>query len=239
MTIVSGYPDDDHHRDVQGGAARPAVFGASDGLVSNVLLIIGMAGADASASVVRTAGIAGLMAGAISMASGEYVSVKAQNELVERELARERKAIEEDPEEETEELAQLYVERGMPRAQALEMARLLMENPEIALEVHAREELGVAPGELASPLGASLSSFGAFVAGAFVPLVPWLIGSGTAATWASVILGVVGAGTIGLTLALMTKRPPWRSISRHVFIAVGAALVTYGIGNLVGEAITT
>ena len=146
---MSGHRYDDHHKNIAGGGVRAAVFGASDGLVSNVLLIIGLAAADASAGVVQTAGLAGLLAGAISMASGEYVSVRAQNDLVEREIDREKQALAEDPEEEAEELAELYVERGMAPKQAREMANLLMDNPEVALEVHVREELGVSPGELA------------------------------------------------------------------------------------------
>ena len=128
---------DEHHRDVHNNGVRAAVFGASDGLVSNVLLIVGLAGADASAGVIRAAGVAGLLAGAISMAAGEYVSVRAQNDLVARELKKEKLALAEDPEEETEELAQVYVERGMSPDQALEMAQLVMQNPEMALEVHA------------------------------------------------------------------------------------------------------
>ena len=156
---MSGHRYDDHHRNIAGGGVRAAVFGASDGLVSNVLLIIGLAAADASAGVVQAAGLAGLLAGAISMASGEYVSVRAQNDLVEREIVREKKALAEDPKEEAEELAELYVERGMAPKQALEMANLLMENPEVALEVHVREELGVSPGDLASPFSTAAWSF--------------------------------------------------------------------------------
>ena len=213
------------------------MFGASDGLVSNVLLIIGMAGADASGSVVRAAGTAGLLAGAISMASGEYVSVKAQNEVVESELSKEAAALAQDPEEEAEELAQLYVERGMDPTQAKEMADLLMENPEVALEVHAREELGVVPGELASPMSAAAWSFVAFAIGAFLPLVPWLVGSGDAATWASVIIGVLGAASIGMALAISTGRSVARNVTRHVAIAVAAAVVTWGIGNALGAAV--
>ena len=171
---------DDHHRDVHGNGVRAAVFGASDGLVSNVLLIVGHAGASASPGVVRAAGVAGLLAGAISMAAGEYVSVRAQNDLVARELEKERRAIADDPEEETEELAQLYVERGMTTTQATEMAHLVMQNPEVALEVHAREELGVNPNELASPVRAAAWSFAAFAIGALVPLVPWFLSSASA-----------------------------------------------------------
>ncbi len=228
---------DDHHRDVQGGGLRAAVFGASDGLVSNVLLIIGLAGADASGSVVRAAGTAGLLAGAISMSSGEYVSVKAQNELVESEIAKERDALAEDPEEEAQELARLYVERGMQPDQALQMAELLMRNPEVALEVHAREELGVVPGELASPFGAAAWSFVAFALGAFLPLIPWLIGSGDAATWASIVIGVLGAASIGLALAVSTGRSVLANVTRHVVIAVAAAAVTWIIGNALGAAV--
>jgi len=228
---------DDHHRDVQGGGLRAAVFGASDGLVSNVLLIIGLAGADAPGSVVRAAGTAGLLAGAISMSSGEYVSVKAQNELVESEIAKERDALAEDPEEEAEELAQLYVERGMDPEQALQMAELLMKNPDVALEVHAREELGVVPGELASPTGAAAWSFVSFAVGALLPLIPWLFGSGVAATWASIAVGVLGAASIGLALAVSTGRRVTANVSRHVLIAVAAAAVTWLIGNALGAAV--
>ena len=228
---------DDHHRDVQGGGLRAAVFGASDGLVSNVLLIIGLAGADAPGSVVRAAGTAGLLAGAISMSSGEYVSVKAQNELVESEIAKERDALAEDPEEEAEELAQLYVERGMDPEQALQMAELLMKNPDVALEVHAREELGVVPGELASPTGAAAWSFVSFAVGALLPLIPWLFGSGVAATWASIAVGVLGAASIWLALAVSTGRRVTANVSRHVLIAVTAAAVTWLIGNALGAAV--
>ena len=177
-----------------------------------------------------------MLAGAISMASGEYVSVKAQNELVESELDREREAIAHDPEEESEELAQLYVGRGMDPLQARQMADLLMQNPEVALEVHAREELGVVPGELASPIGAAFWSFVAFALGAFLPVVPWLFASGDAATWASVTVGVFGAASIGLALAVSTGRPRTRSIMRHVSIAVTAAAVTWLVGNALGAA---
>ena len=213
------------------------MFGASDGLVSNVLLIIGLAGADAPGSVVRAAGTAGLLAGAISMSSGEYVSVKAQNELVESEIAKERDALAEDPEEEAEELAQLYVERGMDPEQALQMAELLMKNPDVALEVHAREELGVVPGELASPTGAAAWSFVSFAVGALLPLIPWLFGSGVAATWASIAVGVLGAASIGLALAVSTGRRVTANVSRHVLIAVTAAAVTWLIGNALGAAV--
>ncbi len=214
------------------------MFGASDGLVSNVLLIIGLAGASASADVVMAAGIAGLLAGAISMASGEYVSVRAHNEVVRSELARERAALEEDPEEEAEELAELYVERGVEPEQARNIADILMRDPAIALEVHAREELGVDPSALASPLGAAGWSFVAFAIGAFVPVVPWFLAEGSGATWASVVLGVLGAASIGTALAVTTGRPVTSNVTRHVLIAVGAAGVTWLIGNALGAAVS-
>ena len=147
------------HRDVQDGAARAAVFGISDGLVSNVSLILGIAGASTDPSIIRVAGISGLLAGAVSMAAGEYVSLQAQKELVERELLIEKKSIDTNLEAETEELKSIYEERGIDSDLAEEVARQIMSNSEIALEVHVREELGVNPGQLGNPLLAASSSF--------------------------------------------------------------------------------
>ncbi|MBT3747317.1 MAG: hypothetical protein HOK19_01650, partial [Actinobacteria bacterium] len=155
------------HRNVQGGIERAAVFGVSDGLVSNVALILGIAGASADPSMVRVAGVSGLLAGAISMAAGEYVSLKAQAELVERELAIERVSLAENPEFEIAELAAIYQERGLSAEHAETVARELMTDPEVALEIHAREELGVDPSQVGDPIGAALTSFAAFVIGAF------------------------------------------------------------------------
>ena len=185
------------HRDVQGGAARAAVFGISDGLVSNVALILGIAGASTDPTFVRVAGVSGLLAGAISMAAGEYVSLRAQAELVERELEIERRSIAENPEAETAELAAIYRERGLDPDHADRVAEGLMADPEVALDVHAREELGVNPTQLGNPMVASASSFGSFALGAFVPLVPWLGGGGNNAVWASVILGLSVAALVG------------------------------------------
>lgn len=225
---------DEHHRDVTGGGVRAAVFGASDGLVSNVLLIVGLAGADATGPTVRAAGVAGLLAGAISMAAGEYVSVRAQNDLVTRELEKERQALAEDPEEETQELAEVYVERGMTSEQAKEMAELVMQNPEMALEVHAREELGVAPNELASPIGSAAWSFFAFAIGAFVPVMPWFVSSSSVVVWFSVGAAVAGAAVIGTTLAVATGHSVLRGVVRHVGIAIAAALAIYFVGGALG-----
>lgn len=224
----------DHHRDVQGGALRASVFGASDGLVSNTLLILGVAGADVSAATVRVTGIVGLVAGAISMAAGEYVSVSAQRDLVEAELDRERIALAEEPEHETEELAELYIERGLDPEHARSVAEALMVNPDIALQVHAREELGVRPDELGSPWLAAWSSLVAFTVGALLPLLPWFFGSGTAAIVASLLLAVGGATTIGVVLSIQTGQSMPRIVARQVGIAVGAAALTYAIGAAVG-----
>ncbi|HEX3981510.1 MAG TPA: VIT1/CCC1 transporter family protein, partial [Acidimicrobiales bacterium] len=166
------------HRNLQGGGARAAVFGVSDGLVSNVALILGVAGAHSSAAAVRLAGLAGLVGGAFSMAAGEYVSMRAQSELMERELDVEREAIHHDPEDERRELAAIYRSRGLDHDMAEELSVTMMRDPELALETHAREELGINPAETGKPLQAAAASFVSFAVGAFIPLVPWLFASG-------------------------------------------------------------
>jgi vacuolar iron transporter family protein len=227
--------DGEHsHRNLQGGGARAAVFGVSDGLVSNVALILGMAGAHASGGAVRLAGIAGLIAGAFSMAAGEYVSMRAQSELMLRELDVERQAIHHDPEDERRELAAIYKSRGLDTAMADELSVKMMRDPELALETHAREELGINPQETGRPLQAAASSFVMFALGAFIPLLPWLITSGTVATLWSVALGAAGAFSVGAGLAHFTGRSWLWSASRQLLISGVAAGVTYSIGHLVG-----
>ncbi len=225
------------HRDVQGGAARAAVFGVSDGLVSNVALILGIAGASTDPAFVRVAGVSGLLAGAVSMAAGEYVSLKAQAELVERELEIERISIAENPEAETAELAAIYVERGLDPEQAQLVAAELMSDPDVALDVHAREELGVDPNQLGNPVTAATTSFFAFAIGAFVPLIPWLIGAGTGAVWASAGLGVGASAAVGGLLARLTERSVVRTVVRQLLVASGACLATYLIGVLLGASV--
>lgn len=222
------------HRDVQGGEARAAVFGVSDGLVSNVALILGIAGASTDGSLVRLAGVSGLLAGAISMAAGEWVSVRAQKELVERELEIERRSLEENPGAETRELAAIYRDRGLKPESADELASEIMADPEVALGVHAREELGVDPAAVGNPLGVAAASFVAFAAGAFVPLAPWLVTEGTAAVVASVVLGVVAAAIVGVGIAVFTERSKFRTAVRQVMVAVIACGATYLIGSLLG-----
>jgi VIT1/CCC1 family predicted Fe2+/Mn2+ transporter len=224
----------EHHRDVQGGAARAAVFGISDGLLTNVSLILGVAGAGPGAGFVRLAGLAGLVAGAFSMAAGEYVSMSAQKELLERELAVERRELERHPESETRELAATFERRGLEQADARRVAEAVMQDLDVALEVHAAEELGVRPSQTGNPFAAATSSFVAFAVGALIPLIPWFFASGAAAVIASIILGTVSALAIGWTVAVFTDRSRPVSALRQLGIAAVAAAVTYAVGYAVG-----
>jgi VIT1/CCC1 family predicted Fe2+/Mn2+ transporter len=224
------------HRDIQGGVARASVFGASDGLVSNVSLILGVAGANPTGSFVRVAGIAGLVAGAVSMAAGEYISMRAQAELFERELELERIEIRRHPQVETVELSQIYQSRGIDPDTARTMAAEVMSDPDRALEAHAREELGIDPNALGSPIRAAASSFLAFALGAMLPLLPWFVTDGWGAIIASVVLAVLGAATLGFLLGTFTGRSRLFSAGRQVLIAAFAATVTFGIGSLLGVA---
>jgi len=223
-----------HHRDVKGGAARAAVFGVSDGLVSNVGLILGVAGADPEPGVVRLAGLAGLVAGAVSMAAGEYNSMRVQAELLERELELERIELRRNPQVETVELTQIYQSRGMEPDAARELASAMMADPDLALETHAREELGIDPADLGNPVAAAASSFAAFALGAVAPLVPWFIGSGDAATAASMIVAVVAAVVVGIVTARLIERRWPRVAARQLAFTVIPAAITYAIGSAIG-----
>lgn len=231
----AGEAHDDHtHRDIKGGTARAAVFGMSDGLVSNVSLILGVAGASPAPGVVRLAGLAGLLAGACSMAAGEYISVQAQRELLERELEMERRELELRPEMERRELAGIYRSRGVDAAVADEVAAQLSADPEIALATHAREELGIDPGELGSPWAAAASSFASFTVGALIPLLPWLVSRGSGAVVASVVLSTIAALLVGALLASFTGRSTVGSSLRQLAVAAAAAGVTVAAGTLLG-----
>jgi VIT1/CCC1 family predicted Fe2+/Mn2+ transporter len=225
------------HRDVQGGNARAAVFGVSDGLVSNVALIIGIAGASTDGSLVRLAGMSGLLAGAISMAAGEWVSVRAQNELIDRELEIERRSLAENPVAETRELAAIYRKRGIRPEHADRVAEDIMSDPDIALDVHAREELGIDPQGIGSPLGAAVASFWAFTVGAVLPLLPWFFSDGDGAAIASVVIGIIAAAVVGVLLALFTERSRVRTAMRQVLVAAGACTATYLIGSALGVSV--
>ena len=223
-----------HHRDVRGGGARAAVFGISDGLVTNVSLVLGMAGASPGASIVRLAGIAGLVAGSFSMAAGEYLSMRAQRELMERELEVERRALSDNPRAETAELRSMYVRRGIEPGVAHDMAHEVMQNPDLALETHAREELGITEQSLGSPWQAAAASFVTFALGAFVPLLPWLLTSGTLAVVLSVVLSALAALVVGAVLARFTERPVVTSALRQLAVTAVAAAVTFGVGRAIG-----
>ncbi|MEY2462853.1 MAG: vacuolar iron transporter family protein [Acidimicrobiaceae bacterium] len=227
-----------HHRDVRGGAARAAVFGVSDGLVSSFGLILGVAGADPAPGIVRLAGLAGLIAGAVSMAAGEYNSMRVQTELLQRELDMERRELLRNPHVETVELSQLYQSRGVDPDRARELAKEMMRDPEIALQTHAREELGIDPNELGSPKGAATSSFFAFSAGALVPLLPWFFIGHGGAILLSLIAAVIAAIAVGVTVARFTGRAPWFAIGRQVLFTLVPAAITFAIGSLVGVGVT-
>ena len=225
------------HRGVQDGTARAAIFGISDGLVSNVALILGVAaaaGAASDGSAVVIAGVSGLLAGAASMAAGEYVSMKAQNELIERELAIERESLKNNPKMELRELQAIYVNRGIDEDKALDLAEAVHADLDVALEVHAREELGVNPDDIGEPVAAAVSSFIAFAIGAILPLIPWFLATGTVAMVASVVVGLVASAIVGVALAVFTERSPFRTALRQVSWAAGACIITFVIGSLLG-----
>jgi VIT1/CCC1 family predicted Fe2+/Mn2+ transporter len=220
------------HRDVTGGWLRPAVFGAMDGLVSNFALIAGMAGGSASAHAVQLAGLAGLVAGACSMAAGEYISVASQSEMTLAEIDVERRELVTNARAEERELAQLYEARGLEPRLAAEVARQLSRDPDEALEIHAREELGVDPGNLPSPYVAAASSFVFFSVGALLPVLPYLFGVST--LWISLALAVAGLFGAGALVSRVTARAWWFSGLRQLLLGGAAAGVTYGIGALIG-----
>ena len=219
------------HRDVTGGWLRPAVFGVTDGLVSNTALIAGVAGGGADARTVLLAGLAGLTAGAFSMATGEYISVASQTELTRAEIEIEKAEIRRVPEAEEAELAGIFQSRGVDAVTAREVARQLSADPEQAWRVHAREELGVDPDDLPSPWVAAGSSFAAFTLGALVPVLPYALGG--SALLVPVLLALVALFLAGALVSRFTDRSALVSGLRQMLLGGLAALVTYGVGNLV------
>jgi VIT1/CCC1 family predicted Fe2+/Mn2+ transporter len=213
---------------------RAAVLGAGDGLITNVSLVLGVAGASANASTVRLAGTAGLLAGAFSMAAGELVSVRAQQELAESELQVERQELAEEPEAELRELAAMYRARGVPAADAETVARILSANDRVALDTHARLELGIDPDAAGMARKASVFSFLAFAIGALLPLFPWFFTTGTAAVVASIVIGAVAALALGAVIGLFSGTSVTRTAVRQLAVAAVAAGVTYGVGSLFG-----
>ena len=217
-----------------GGNLRAAVFGVNDGLVSNTSLILGVAGARNDPATILTAGVAGLLAGALSMAAGEYVSVRSQREMFEYQIGLEADELEAYPEAEAEELALIYQARGMELEAARTAARQLIQNPQHALDTLAREELGLNPEELGSPWGAAGASFLAFAVGAIIPVIPSLLVSGPRALWITIAVAASSLFAVGATLSLFTgRRALWGGL-RMVLIGSGAGMLTWLIGRLVG-----
>ncbi|MFI8188015.1 VIT1/CCC1 transporter family protein [Streptomyces sp. NPDC085946] len=234
-TLHEAHRDNHTHRDVNGGWLRPAVFGAMDGLVSNLALMTGVAGGSVSHQTVVLSGLAGLAAGAFSMAAGEYTSVASQRELVEAELDVERRELRKHPQDEEAELAALYQARGVEPELAREVARQLSRDPEQALEIHAREELGIDPSDLPSPAVAAVSSFGSFAVGALLPVLPYLLGASS--LWPAVLLALLGLFLCGAVVAKVTARTWWFSGLRQLALGGAAAGVTYVLGSLFGTAV--
>lgn len=221
------------HRNITGGWLRPALFGVTDGLVSNFALVMGVAGADVSARFVLLAGLAGLFAGAFSMATGEWNSVRSQSELAHAEIAIERRELARAPEAEEAELAGLYRSRGLEPDLAREVARQFARDPEVLWRVHAREELGIDPDNLPSPWVAAVSSFVSFALGAVVPVLAYVFGVGSPFALSAALSGIA-LFVIGAAVGQMTARPWPLTGLRQLALGAGAAAVTYAVGNVVG-----
>lgn len=219
------------HTDVSGGWLRAAVFGAMDGLVTNTALVAGL-GAAASSGTVVLGGVAGLVAGAVSMALGEYTSVSTQNEQLDLEITKERHELRVHPVEERAELVEMWHNRGLDRDLAVQVAEQLSRDPEQELREHARAELGLDPDEKPSPWIAAGSSFVMFAVGALIPLMPYLLGHGQ--VWLAVALGGVGLFIAGVISASFTARPWWSGGLRQLIMGLLAAGATYLIGSWIG-----
>ena len=223
-----------HRNAGTGGTLRAAVFGVNDGLVSNASLILGVAGATGESGTVLLAGVAGLLAGAFSMAAGEYISMRSQREMFEYQIGMERAELEQYPQEEAAELALIFAAKGMEKNEALALADKLIADPDRALDTLAREELGLNPDELGSPWGAAISSFMAFAAGAIVPLLPFLFVKGIEALVFAVTLTSIALFAVGAALSLFTGRNAWLGGLRMLAIGAAAGAGTYIIGMALG-----
>jgi VIT1/CCC1 family predicted Fe2+/Mn2+ transporter len=226
------------HRGDRSGALRAGVFGISDGLVSNTSLVMGFAGSGTSRTVILLAGVAGLLAGSFSMAAGEYISMVSQREMYEREISLEQAELEEKPDEERNELVLIYRAKGLDRADAEHMADRIMADRTVALDTLAREELGLDPEALGSPWGAAISSLLTFAAGAFVVVIPYLVGGGIAAVLWAIGLAIAALFGVGASIGVMNGRPVLRSGLRQVFVGALAGAVTYGVGHLIGASVS-
>ncbi len=222
------------HRSGRSGTLRATIFGVSDGLVSNLSLVMGVAGASDQGGFILLAGIAGLLAGAFSMAAGEYISMQSQRELFERQIELERAELEAMPEEEQRELTALYMAKGFSRGEAGRIAARMFEDPKTALDTLVREELGLDPDELGSPWGAALGSFIAFCIGAAIPVIPYLFGGGTANFIASLGISLAALFLVGAGVSLLTGRSLLFSGLRQTGLGAAAAAVTFGVGKVIG-----
>jgi VIT1/CCC1 family predicted Fe2+/Mn2+ transporter len=227
-----------HRSSRAAGSIRAAIFGMNDGLVSNLSLILGVAGAGVEPRTVVVTGFAGLLAGAFSMAAGEYTSVASQRDLLARQVALEKREIEEAPEEEAAELALIFKQKGLSTEQASRTAAEMLKNPESAADTLVREELGLDPDDLGSPMGAAVSSFGMFAVGAFLPLLPFLVTSGSVAVALSSAIAFLVLAGVGGLVGFLSGTSVWRSAFRMAGLAAVAAGVTYGVGRLFGATVS-
>lgn len=225
------------HRAGQTGTLRATVFGVNDGLVSNLALVMGVAGAAPDPHIILLAGIAGLLAGAFSMAAGEWISMQSQRELFERQIALERAELAAIPEEEEIELAMIYRRKGFSEDESAAIARRLMSDPEAALDTLVREELGLDPDQLGSPWGAAAGSFLAFAGGAALPVLPYLLLRETIAFWIALVLSLAALFVVGAAVSLLTGRSAVLSGVRQSLIGGAAAAVTYAVGALIGVSV--
>jgi VIT1/CCC1 family predicted Fe2+/Mn2+ transporter len=233
-----GIAEEALHRGGRSGTLRAAVFGANDGLVSNLSLVMGVAGASADNHFIVLAGIAGLLAGAFSMAAGEYISMQSQRELFENQISIEREEMRVMPEIERAELAAIYRAKGVAPADAERIAEQLMSDPQKALDTKVREELGLDPDELGSSWGAAIYSFVAFGIGALIPLVPFLLTSGDVAFMSALVLSFLSLFAVGAAVSIVTGKSMLFSGLRQVVIGAAAAAVTYGVGSIIGANVT-
>jgi VIT1/CCC1 family predicted Fe2+/Mn2+ transporter len=230
-------PDHHHdHADVTAGGLRAAIFGAMDGLISNAGLVAVVSGGGAEDAAVRLAGLAGLVAGAFSMAAGEWISITSQNEVTERELSLERLELARNPDSERRELAETWVARGLSAELAAQVAEEVSRNPDEALRIHAETELGIDPNRLPSPMRAAGSSLGAFAVGAFIPVAPFLVGG----RWSLLIalaLVALALFALGVGVARLSRRRPWFGGLRQLVIGATLIAAAYGLGVAFGTAV--
>jgi vacuolar iron transporter family protein len=226
------------HRSDRSGALRAAVFGVNDGLVSNSSLVMGFAGSGAASSTILFAGLAGLLAGAFSMAAGEYISMRSQRDAFEREIELEAAELDDDPDAEAEELALIYRAKGVATAEATRLAATIMSDRQVALDTMTREELGLDPDELGSPWSAALSSLVAFAAGAAVVVLPFLFGSGPVALVLAIVLAALALFVVGAALGVLNGRAAMRSGFRQLTAGAIAGIIVFAIGHLIGAAVT-